>query len=172
MKDFIEYSKARAHAVKIIRSKKRESYKTFVGSINRFSNMKFVWNKVRILKNAKSRVTWNDWPVGDREKTILEEIDKIVPPWMELKRMDSTDFRNTTDKYGLNKDFTFEEIQRSIRKTRSKSSQGLDYIDNVMVKRLSHPIVKELLNIFNQLYGKGNIIDEWMDQMVFFIQII
>lgn len=51
MKDYIEFKKARAVARKTINIKKKRDFVDFVQSINRFSSMKFVWNKIRVMKH-------------------------------------------------------------------------------------------------------------------------
>lgn len=136
MIDFIEYKRSRAYAVKIIKTKTRESYINFVESINKQSNMKYAWNKVRILKNANCKVSWNSWPIGQREEAIIEKINKIAPLWVESKRINTKNLIDEVDKYGFNEDFTTEEIKRAFKKTRNKVAPGLDYIDNEMIKNL------------------------------------
>lgn len=136
MKDFQEYKRTRAYAVKIIRTKKRESYIRFVESINRQSNMKYMWNKVRILRNANSKVSWNSWSTGNRQDAIVEGINKIAPPWVESERIIIKNRRNVEDKYGFKRDFSMEELRRAIRRIKIKSAPGIDHIDNEMIKKL------------------------------------
>lgn len=52
---FIEYKRSRAEARNILRRKKRKGFVRFE-SINRFTDMKYVWQKIRIFRFPKHRV--------------------------------------------------------------------------------------------------------------------
>lgn len=83
MNNYIEYKRTRATARKIIKQKKKENFIDFVSSLNKNSNIKYVWNKMRVIKNGFKTVEWNKWQIVDRDTTIEKEIDKIAPAWVE-----------------------------------------------------------------------------------------
>lgn len=133
MNDFIAYKKARAFTAKTIRSKKKESYLNFVQSINKHTNKRFMWNKVKILKTANNRIHWNRWPKGDREKAVQKEIDKISPPWAETYK-NKIPFNHDNDPYSLNERFSLDELKRAIGKLKISTSPGLDHVENEMIR--------------------------------------
>lgn len=129
-----------------------------------------MWNKVKILKNAKSRIDWNKWASGDRNKAIIDAIDKLaLPNNIITSSYTHKSVSNEDDEFGLNKEFCLEELQKSIRKLKIKAAPGPDDIENAMIKLLPLEIQEKLLSIFNSLFHKGKIIPEWRVQTVIFI---
>lgn len=66
MDSFIEYKRTRAIARKIIRQKKRENFINFVSNLNKNSNIIYVWNKMKVIKNSFKTVEWNKWQVVEQ----------------------------------------------------------------------------------------------------------
>lgn len=66
-------------ARKTIRRKKKESLINFASSLNRKSNIRYVWDMMKTVKNSFNTIDWRRWQNKDRETMILEEIDKIAP---------------------------------------------------------------------------------------------
>lgn len=64
---FIEYKKRRAMAIKVINTKKREIFDQFCSTINRFTNLIYVWN-MRIFQNMRKNINWNTWAQKNRDK--------------------------------------------------------------------------------------------------------
>lgn len=126
-----------------------------------------MWNKIKILKNSNSRIYWN-WPTRDRDNMILEEISKIAPPWVHVQEIRETSV-NEDDEFGLNKEFTKDELNRALRQLKNKTSPGQDHVENTMIKKLPGCILKELLEIFNTLFKEGKIIQGWRIQTIAFI---
>lgn len=58
LENHIEYKRVNAIARKTIRRKKKESFISFVSSLNRKSNIKYVWNKMRTIKNSFNTIDW------------------------------------------------------------------------------------------------------------------
>lgn len=75
---FIEYKKRRAMAIKVINTKKREIFDQFCSTINRFTNLIYVWN-MRIFQNMRKNINWNTWAQKNRDEEIKKEIDKLAP---------------------------------------------------------------------------------------------
>lgn len=86
LKNWIEYRRLRAVARKVIKKKKREDFQRFAQSLNKNISLKYVWNKMKILKNRDYKQEWNKWREEDREDAIKEQIEKIVLPWVEEDR--------------------------------------------------------------------------------------
>ncbi|KYN16954.1 hypothetical protein ALC57_10777 [Trachymyrmex cornetzi] len=68
---WIEYKRCRAVAKKTIKYKKI-NFEGFCKSINRFSDVRYVWNKTKVFKNVRKSIEWNKWQTKNRE--ILQEI--------------------------------------------------------------------------------------------------
>lgn len=60
----------------------------FVKSINKNISMTYIWQKMKILRNRKNIVNWNEWKDKNRLETVREDMDKLGKPWVpeeELK---------------------------------------------------------------------------------------
>lgn len=75
---YIEYNKARATARKIINKKKRDNFFSFCSSINKFSDIKYVWNKMRIFKNSRKTIEWINGSLRI-ETQLLRKLSKSYP---------------------------------------------------------------------------------------------
>lgn len=82
---YIEYNKARAIARKIMNKKKRDNFFSFCSSINKSSDIKYVWNKMRIFKNSRKTIEWNKWQFTDRNAVIKETIQELSPSYRNKK---------------------------------------------------------------------------------------
>lgn len=40
--------------------------------------MRYVWNKIRTLRKPTQTIDWNKWQNKDRDKEILENIEKLA----------------------------------------------------------------------------------------------
>lgn len=74
---FIEYKKRRVMAIKVINTKKREIFDQFCSTINRFTNLIYVWN-MRIFQNMRKNINWNIWAQKNRDEKTKKEIDKLA----------------------------------------------------------------------------------------------
>jgi len=66
-------------ATKIINSKKREEHANFCSSLNKFSDMRYVWNRMRIFKRVGVNITWNKWQTKNRKEEIIQT-GRFIPP--------------------------------------------------------------------------------------------
>lgn len=102
-------------------------------------NLKYVWNKMKILKNSFNTVEWNKWQKKDRRKVIELEIEKIAPAWVNTEENIAIEYHDEED---LNDPFTEEELDRALRNVKEKSSPGLDNIKYGMIKKTGYKISK------------------------------
>lgn len=56
----------------------KANFEKFCTNINRFTNLSYVWNTIRILKNARKNIQWNCWL--RIEKRRLGDLLIILPP--------------------------------------------------------------------------------------------
>lgn len=64
---FIEYKKSCAIVRRTIKTKKRECFKEFCNSINRWTGLSYVWKTVKILKNSQQSYMECMASIGQRE---------------------------------------------------------------------------------------------------------
>lgn len=167
MESFITYKEKRARVGKIIKQKKREDFKKFTEGLNKNTNIKYVWNKMKVLKNSFQKINWNSWQKGNREEVVEKEMVKLAPPWvedwyedLEIIRKENSDF---------DREFSMEELDRALGCTKSNSSPGLDRVDYDMIKKLSFKFKEELLKIFNFCFLNSYMMGIWKKNQVIFI---
>lgn len=166
---FIEYKKSCAIVRKTVKSKKRESFKNFCNSINRWTGLIYVWKTVKILKHSFSKVTWNEWQTIDREKVIMQEVEKIAPPVAMPQNELFVPFTYDLDTDPMNAPFSMAEVNRAIDLIKRISAPGRDGIDYMMIKRLSAEFRSSLLEIFNDIWNTADIPYTWTEYQIHFI---
>lgn len=70
----------------MIKQKKKENFIGFAKSLNKFSDIKYVWNKLGVMKDRDNKREWQGKDLNDRIGIVAKEIDKVSPPWVEIKR--------------------------------------------------------------------------------------
>ncbi|CAL1687259.1 unnamed protein product [Lasius platythorax] len=166
---FIEYKKSCAIVRRTVKTKKRECFKEFCNSINRWTGLSYVWKTVRILKNSFSRVTWNVWQTSDREKVVLQEVDKIAHPSVTPHNDHFVPYTYDTDEDTMNAEFSMAELNRAIGCVKRLSAPGRDGIDYEMIRRLPMDFRITLLKTLNNIWITADIPNEWRMYQVHFI---
>lgn len=82
MEDFIEFKRVRAVSRKIINKKKKKDFHSFCNGINRYTDMSYVWNTMRVFKKVQKNIQWNNWQHKDRQLEIRKTIEELAPPWV------------------------------------------------------------------------------------------
>ena len=165
--DHIEYKKAAATATRLFKKKKRDDYKKFSQTINFNTNKNYVWNKSRILKNK-----WvNGKPSHNSENHQTQDIirvalDKISPPWCVT---DPKWMPTCNDNEFLESPFSFLEFNVALESKNAVSACGTDGIDYEILQRLPLKYKLLLLDIFNEMYKKGEYPKVWNASFVHFI---
>lgn len=140
----------------------------YCSNINRFSNLKHVWNTMRIFKNSKISINWNKWQLKNRKEVILESIEELAPPWApDCKIYIKED--NSLIKNHLNNDIIQEELKRAIKMIKRNSSPGLDGIDYEMIKRFPEEIKDIYLELLNMIWNKAKLPTTWKKYQITFI---
>lgn len=169
MESFIDYKRSRAIARKTIKTKKRESFINFCNGINRWTSLSYVWRTVKILKNSVNNTKSNNWQSSDRERRILEEINRIAQPNMIPRNEQITPFKYDTPEDPMNAMFTMEELNRAINCIKKVTTPGIDGIDYTMIKRLPNEFRKALLKVINDIWTTMNIPEDWRIYQIHFI---
>lgn len=164
--DFIEYSKCNNLARCGIRKIKKEKFKLFCESLTRFSNPSYVWGKIKAFKNRFNTRDLDHQYNENDEKTILDLIHNLFPPWAPLLEFSIP--LSTGDPF-LDLPFSELEFSTVIESLRIKASPGLDRIDYLIVKKLPNSAKTFLLNLFNSMFEHKFYPREWNNFLVFFI---
>lgn len=46
-------------------------------------DIKYMWQKMRVLRKGDSQINWNVWKNVDRKEVIRKEIEKLGRPWQK-----------------------------------------------------------------------------------------
>lgn len=168
MNDYIEYKKAKAEATRIINRKKRDNFKKFITTINKNTNMTYVWNKMKVLKKSSKTVEWNKWQKKDRNKECGKVMHELSPSWVCEQRIIINE--NEIDKENeLDRDIVVEETRRAVNSCRITSAPGIDKVEYIMIKRLSDEYMGIITDIFNGCVKTGIFPEQWKEYQVIFI---
>lgn len=89
-------------------------------SLNKNISIKYVWNKMRVLKNRFNTVSWNKWQGKSREEEITKTIEKLAPPWVPESNIGIDREKKTEDidqeTQHMNRQITMEEMESHKKK--------------------------------------------------------
>lgn len=148
VENFINVKKAAAFAKFKFKQKKRNSFVQFCETLNRNSNTKYIWNKIKLFNHKKGK---NHYNIEDNTKLdILNElaICNILPEFEKKKINEPI------------KQFSMDELVNSLE-NKSLSAPGLDNTPYLMIKKLPLKAKEALLNIYNNCLNSGSIPAEW-----------
>ncbi|XP_023703181.1 uncharacterized protein LOC111862205 [Cryptotermes secundus] len=164
--NFLQYKKIEAKTRSDIRRIKRDYYRNFCCSLNRFTNQSYIWRKLAGLKRA-----WNTTPQSNeynvqRIHTIETAIETLCPPWAPVQ---PPCLKNDYEDPFMDHPFTKEELEAAILSTNPKSSPGLDGIDYLVIRSLPDTVKPLLLRLYNDIYLTESFPTEWKQYSIFFI---
>lgn len=81
--NFITYIRIKAKVKIELRKAKKEYFKEFCCTLNRTTNLSYVWKKVKALANGLSRRENSNEYNEDAKNAVLHMIDDLCPPWVE-----------------------------------------------------------------------------------------
>lgn len=145
---------------------KKESFKTFCDTLNKYTNPSYIWKK---LKNFKNR--WNTSSTANEySEEIINNvniaIEQLCPAWVPLAK---PDFYNEIGDPFLDQPFLLEELEVAIDKGNTNSSPGIDGIDYQIIKRFPEKLRRLLLALYNEIFLTGTFPNEWREHLVYFI---
>lgn len=131
-------------ARKTIRKKKNESFRKFVTTINKNTDITYIWNKMRFLRKGDCQMDWNSWKNKNRQEDIKEEIKKLSRLQVEEKGTTEEIEVKQEDRINkLNSEYRHEEFERALREVRKKSAPGKDRIDYEMIENMPNNMKKK-----------------------------
>lgn len=128
-----------------------------------------MWKTIRILRNNFSRVSWNVWQTTERERVILQEVERIAPPNVTPQNEDFIPFQYDSEMDSMNIPFTIAELNRAIEMIKRIFVPGRDDIDYNMIKKLDADFRISLLEIINEIWVTSTIPHSWREYQIHFI---
>lgn len=149
LQNFIQAKRQIALSKKQLNRKKKDSFKEFCGTLNRNTNITYIWNKIKKFggTHANARL-----PIPS--DTISEEILKDnsitnITPNFSLQPLETAD-----------PPFNLEELTHSL-KGKTSSAPGMDEVNYPMLSHLGEKASNILLNIYNECLQGKPIPEAW-----------
>lgn len=180
--NLIAYKKANAISRKVINEAKRETWQSYVSSINSQTSSKEMWQKIRCLKGVQNYQLLSIR--GDDGATITDqnEIANILAKSFAIvssSQSYSDVFQAIKDdmetepiekpvsliNLEMNKEFQLIELEVALGSAKGKSA-GPDNIPYAMYKKLSLTNKLVLLKIFNKIWMEDCFPSQWRESLV------
>ena len=174
--NFRNYKLARARARRTIRQAKRDSWRSFVSSINSNTPVSQVWSTVNKINKKKSfhkiknlthEGTEYDSPRDianalARQFSYTSSSDNYHPAFLTTKEAAELQPINfaTGDDLDYNKELTMNELVRALDAC-SGTSPGPDEIRYEMIKHLNHDDMIKLLEVYNEIWKSQTFPNSW-----------
>lgn len=151
LKKLINYSKT------FLREKKREAWKKFCESLNRYSDIGKIWAQIKQF--SKSFLSVKN--ISSAPLHIIQEFETSLSPCTVEE--DDLTFPPFHEEHFLLKPFNFNEM-KSVLAFLKDSSPGMDSINYSMIKFLPDYKISELIKIFNSFLKDPDLIpSSWND---------
>lgn len=105
----------------------------------------------------------------DREKVVMQEVEKISPPGAMTQNEFFVPFTYDLDTDPMNVPFTMAELNRAIDLIKRISAPGRDGIDYIMIRKLSADFRSSRLEVINDIWNTADIPHTWMEYQIHFI---
>lgn len=172
---FIQFKKARAQARRLIRERKAEYWRNYVSTVNSNTPVAEVWRKIRgiqgknlsspIFLSIDSELTADADAVAEKladSFTIAE--DAFDGKFLQSRRQEEANklyFDSSTDEViDYNLPFSMWELEFSLKLCKGLSP-GPDNVLYEMIRRLPLEVKSIQLQLYNQIWQKGVIPDDW-----------
>jgi len=160
---FLKYKQADEKAKGFFRKRKKESFLEFCSSLSRFSNIGYVWHKIRAMGNKYHRKETANSYKPNLINIINQQIEELSAPCLNSNPVEILFNLQNEDP------ITYEEVHLSINSSKPKSSPGPDGIDYRILRILPKELIECLVHIFNEILTTGNFLHEWKKFGVLFI---
>ena len=179
--NLIHFRKARAQARRTVNKAKRDSWISYISTINRFTPLSSVWRRIHRISGRGSPIPlpaltlsnsvisdptevanfigqkWSDrWKLGTTHPTFIRH--------KRVSERTPIDF-SCSDSPAFNDLLTFDELERAIRHLRSTAA-GPDSIHNEMFKNLSVRSLNGLLTFYNHIWTSREFPAAWAEAVV------
>ena len=168
--NLIEYKRCSAIARHVIKRKKKDSWRSYVGSLSQDTPVARVWRAVRSMNGVASApavlpVGGPTAPLALKAQFLLEH---FVPPFRSVSGRHADTVRNVVSGVSssdiveteYNVPFTHHELRHCLSLLKS-TSPGHDGIVNDFLRRLPLSFLDQLLYLFNVSYFTGVVPASW-----------
>ncbi|XP_078041391.1 uncharacterized protein LOC144472304 [Augochlora pura] len=166
--NWFNYKRQVATTKKLLKKKKRDSFKKFASELNYSTSMTYFWNTIKTLKSKWVNVKSNIYVDPDKmSNSINRAIDKLCPPWVPN---DSIFTLEVSRNDFLDAPFDFSEFIYASESVKLESAPGLDGVEYRMIYNLSTRCRLILLDILNEIYTTGSFPEEWTESQILLIK--
>ena len=179
--NLIAFRRARAAARRTVLEAKRDSWREYVGRLNRCSPTSQVWSQMKQISGCFSARPLPVLQIGGRDvlhpAQVADEIARTLaakcgtanadPLFLRHKgrcETNSVDF-TTSEQLTYNQPFSLAELRSAISGLRSVA-EGPDEVHNDMLRHFPTSVLKVLLAIFNRLWETGEFPSAWREAIV------
>lgn len=175
--NLINFKQAKANGRRIRRESKRESWHSFLSSINSYTDTHKVYGRLRVLQGRSAHPVPLISTAGDTLEHQADAIgqhfehifssthytDSFMRHKLAEERKPLRDKRPSTG--GYNSPLTMEELKAALR-TCGNSAPGPDRITYGMLKHLHENTLETVLYLFNKIWASGRIPKAWKEAVI------
>ena len=185
--DCIDYRKKKGIAQKIIKDAKRNSWKSYCGSLNEKSKMGEIWKTTKKMNGVRSQ---HNIPNMNKNNHIYEtNSDKaalFVKTFAQVSSdenfsiefitnrenfqpaypTETTENQQNADAKSLGDEFQYHELKQAIQQCKRKSSPGEDNISYEILKEIPKAALLVLLHFYNLVWKRGELPDDWRHAII------
>ena len=171
-----EFKMLRARARRLVRQKKRHSWRSYISKLNSRTPSSKVWQMIKKIQGRVTTAHLQHLIVNDEEFITPEDIanklgqqfsfnsssDNYTPEFVKFKAQAeklSLDIRSdNSEEY--NAPLTMEELHKALTKAKD-SATGPDEIHYQLIKHLPKSCLQVLLHVFNDIWDSGRFPNSW-----------
>lgn len=175
--NLVDFKRAKANGRRIRRESKRESWRSFLSSINSYTDTHKVYNRLRTLQGHSTHpvpfVSTDGDTLEHQADTLGEHFEYVfssahyTDSFMRHKLVEERkpirDRKPSTG--GYNCPITMEELKTALT-TCGSSAAGPDRITYGMLKHLHEDTYETLLFLFNKIWSSGRLPKAWKEAIV------
>ena len=178
VENMIRYKRAKAYCRYICNNSKKESWKSYISSMNKTTDLHQIWKRVQKI-SGKYKTTPTPILIDDATKELITDhasvADKLAssfasvsgdhnycPEFIRKKNLHESrplNFR-TAINVPYNNIITFDELRHAM-KTTSESSPGKDLITYSMIKSAHKSFLMLLLELYNRIFMNNEFPESW-----------
>ena len=156
--NFIQFKHASAIVKRTIISSKKAAWRSYCTSLNKNTQMKDIWQKIKTIKNYNSTKHYR--APGDWSSKFL---DVLAPPYVETNPLITPD--EIEQESFLIAPLKYRELDLAL-KSSNNSAPGLDHIHYSMLFYLPANARQVLLTIFNEVLSNSSPPESWKQHKV------
>lgn len=137
---------------KMVKEKKRESWKKFCDSLDSDTSLPTLWNMAR---RFKGRCSNNNQP---RDPVLMDELLRRLAPSSTVEPLHPRLMRECDR--NVCQYFSLQDLQQVLDETKD-SSPGLDGVPYAALRNLPSAAKQKLLDIYNEIFLSGDIPESW-----------